>query len=88
MVWFYGLDYGTYYIVETKAPDGYNLLSEPITVEIDGSSHLEANKVTVINTKFALPETGGMGTAVFTAAGIGILSVGMLLLISERKRNA
>lgn len=87
-VWFYGLDYGTYYIVETKAPEGYNLLTEPITVEIDGSSHLEENKVTVINTKFALPETGGIGTAVFTVTGIGIMSMAVVLLLLSRKRRA
>lgn len=30
-----GLDAGTYYLTETKAPDGYNKLSAPILVEIE-----------------------------------------------------
>ena len=87
MAVFYGLDYGTYYIVETKAPDGHNLLTEPITVEINETSHLEGNKVTVINTKFALPETGGIGTTVFTVTGAAIMGTAAVLLMLNRKRR-
>ena len=65
----YGLAYGTYYIVETKAPEGYNLLTEPVEVYIDAASHTQEQAVTVYNTKFLLPETGGMGTGLFTAFG-------------------
>lgn len=66
----YGLAYGTYYIVETKAPENYNLLTEPVVVEIDANSHTEEAVVTVYNTKFLLPETGGIGTGLFTAFGL------------------
>lgn len=76
----YGLSYGTYYIVETKAPGGYNLLTEPVTVEINGESHLEESVVTVYNTKFLLPETGGMGTGLFTV--FGLVCIGGALVIS------
>lgn len=84
----YGLAYGTYYIVESKAPAGYNLLSAPIQVEIDGTSHTQAEVITVTNTRFVLPETGGMGTGVFTAAGIAILAAAaVLILIGSRKKR-
>ena len=76
----YGLSYGTYYIVETKAPGGYNLLTEPVAVEINGESHLEESVVTVYNTKFLLPETGGMGTGLFTV--FGLVCIGGALVIS------
>ena len=76
----YGLSYGTYYIVETKAPRDYNLLTEPVTVEINGTSHLDEAMVTVYNTRFLLPETGGMGTGVFTL--LGIICIGGALVIS------
>lgn len=97
---FYGLAYGTYYLVETKAPEGYNLLTQPITVEINESSHLTKadgwenaegevidNTIHVVNTKFILPETGGMGTTVFTVAGILIIGAACLLLLSNRKKK-
>jgi len=76
----YGLAYGTYYILETKAPSGYNLLTEPVTVEIDADSHLEEEIATVYNTKFLLPETGGIGTGIFTA--FGVLFIGGAFVLS------
>lgn len=75
----HGLAYGSYYIVETKAPKGYNMLTEPVAVEINEVSHLEDAVVTVYNTKFLLPETGGMGTGLFTVFG-GICIGGALLI--------
>ena len=100
-VYIYGLAEGTYYIVETKAPGGYNLLTAPIEVKIDRSSHLTAadnvmdsegnvidHTVTVRNAKFLLPETGGMGTALFTLAGISILAAATMLALLTRKKRA
>ena len=98
---FYGLAYGDYYIVETQAPAGYNLLTQPIAVTINESSHLTEedewldadnqyvdNTLQIINTKFVLPETGGVGTALFTIAGLGIIgTAGMLLFLNRKKKN-
>lgn len=84
----YGLAYGTYYIVETKAPADYHLLTAPIVVEIDENSHTEAEQVTVYNSKFVLPETGGMGTTVFTVVGIVLLGSALtLIFISNKKKT-
>ena len=85
---FSGLAYGTYYLIETEAPAGYNLLTEPVEVVIDGSTHLEANVVQVTNSAhFRLPETGGIGTALFTLGGAGILGTAALVLLGGKKRR-
>lgn len=99
-VYIYGLAQGTYYIVETKAPSNYNLLTAPITVQIDRSSHLTAadnvtdsdgkiidHTVTVRNAKFLLPETGGMGTVLFTVLGIAILASSVMMVLLTRKKQ-
>ena len=90
---FCGLAYGSYYLVETKAPAGYNLLTEPVAVQIDGESHLVTEDkdptVRIINTKFVLPETGGMGTALFTVVGLLIIcSAAILIFMNSRKKKS
>ena len=85
----YGLAYGDYYIVETKAPKGYNLLTAPICVQIDENSHTDEAVITVTNTKFTLPKTGGAGTTVFTVTGLGIMAAAAVLVaVQGKKRRA
>lgn len=86
---FYGLAYGTYYLIETEAPDGYNLLTEPVEVVVDGITHLQENAVLVTNSAlFRLPETGGIGTALFTFGGAGIIGAAALVLLGGKKKHS
>lgn len=85
-----GLEYGTYYLVETQAPtyvetvDGqevtkyYNKLNTTIRVTVSDTTYSEANAVEVINRKgFELPATGATGTIVMIVAGLAIITLGV-----------
>lgn len=97
-----GLAAGDYWLVETKAPDGYNGITAPIKITITKSGDTEVNNWTISkdNTKeddqiidienstgTILPGTGGMGTILFTVVGIAlVLMVAVSFVISRRKR--
>lgn len=85
----YGLAYGTYYLVETKAPAGYNLLPTPVEMVINATSHTDAEVVTIYNAAgFQLPSTGGEGTGMFMIAGVVIIAAAMMLIVVPKKKNA
>lgn len=81
----------TYYLVETQAPNGYNLLNEPIKVTVNPAGIENTGciaQVTVKNSSaFILPVTGGIGTTIFTAAGIGFIVLAVILLIHSFKKR-
>lgn len=89
-----GLDADTYYLRETKAPDGYNKLKDDEKVIITGATKDENSGkltyTTVIakinnNSGTELPSTGGMGTTIFYVIG-SILVLGAAVLLVTRKR--
>lgn len=87
-----GIKAGTYYLKETEAPKGYNLLKTIQTIEIldDGSiklnGELKTDKVGVQNNKGSLlPSTGGMGTTLIYLIG-GALVLGSGIVLANKKR--
>lgn len=90
-----GLAAGTYYLVETDAPEGYQLDATPIEVRIEASTDENAtaadlvyNVPTITNTKTpALPVTGGAGTVAVTAAGVVLVAGAAMLIVRARKNN-
>lgn len=81
-----------YWLVETKAPDGYLLLGQPISFVADHTSHRYETVPTlqIENVKKAeLPTTGGIGTWPFViGGGICLTAVAGLAvyLIATRKK--
>ena len=96
-----GLAEGTYYLVETQAPAGYNKLTAPIEIEITKSADTEVNNWTISkdgtvetdkiidienSTGSLLPSTGGMGTIIFAViAAILVLGVAVSFIRDKRK---
>lgn len=93
-----GLGAGTYYLTETKQPDGYNKLSGPVTVVIDkdgkvkvknGDAYDEVTQVKVENKSgTVLPSTGGAGTTmIYLIGGALVLGSGVVLATKRRVKN-
>lgn len=84
-------DYQTYWLVETKAPEGYELLAAPIEFTVTAATtaagiDLEVENVPS-NAGFMLPQTGGTGTTLIYAAGALLLAGAILMLLRSRRRK-
>ena len=93
---------GTYVLKETKTATGYVLPTEPVEVTITdadkdglvekGSEELTTGivSITVENTKgeYQLPQTGGVGTWVFTIVGVCLMAGAVAFLLVYRKKSA
>ena len=93
-----GLGAGTYYLTETKQPDGYNKLSGPVTVVIDkdgkvkvknGDAYDEVTQVKVENKSgTVLPSTGGAGTTmIYLVGAVLVLGSGVVLVTKRRVKG-
>lgn len=86
---FGGLANGTYYLIETEAPEGYNLLSEPQQVSIasDGTDETALTQITSVENNFGteLPETGGAGTTLFYLVGGALVAGAFIVLVTRRR---
>lgn len=98
-----GLAEGTYYLVETEAPAGYNKLTAPIVIKITKSTDTDVNNWTISkgstvekdkiidvenSTGSILPSTGGMGTIAFAVvAAILVFGVAVSFIRDKKREN-
>ncbi len=83
-----GLDAGTYYLKETKAPEGYVCSTAELEIVIPEKAGVN-NTVGVSFANSQIPHTGGTGTLMFTIGGIALMgTAGLLLVVSRKKRKA
>lgn len=98
-IYAYGLDAGTYTLIETDPLPGYNALTDTITVHIseDGtvtykytaSEDAAGNEIVVVNqTGSQLPTTGGMGTTILYIAGAALVLGAGITLVVRRRMNS
>lgn len=93
-----GLDNGTYYLEETQEPEGYNKLTARqkfivgdgnLYAVLSAEGAYQSSGVQVVNnTGSRLPETGGIGTLLFTIlGGSTALGTGVVLVTKKRMSN-
>ena len=90
------IEWQTYWVVEIAAPATYNMLTDPIVVSFEDAynaadqpeDYTHVYQLTVTNSKgFMLPETGGLGTILWTVAGIVLMGTAVLIVVTKRKKT-
>lgn len=79
----------SYWVVETKAPEGYELLKEAKEVVVDLSTHENTEiELSVLNKpKTDLPFTGGEGTTLLVSIALGAITIGTAAITIDKKRR-
>lgn len=72
---------GYYCLVETKAPEGFELQTRPIAFQVLTSNSTEDNTYTLATTVKDVPHNGGFNLPLTGAAGVGVLIGAGALLV-------
>lgn len=79
------LDYGEYTLHETKAPNDYRKLLNPIDVSVNSDKDEHTIVVDNFKSGWDLPKTGGIGTMLFTLIGLTFMAAALGLYFRRRK---
>lgn len=98
-----GLVPGTYTLTETKAPEGYTLLAEPVTFAVLPSGAIDANENDSVRVEddgngtwklvitdasaFALPLSGGLGDAPWILGGLLVAGLALVIPLVRARRE-
>lgn len=79
-----------YYLVETQAPSGYNILNNAVKVNFTDSDVATTEGIYTVkvpnSSGIKLPITGGTGTVIFTIIGIALMVGAVVLFAVSRKK--
>lgn len=78
---------GHYKLLETKAPEGYRLLTKPIDVEITDTERVIKLEVENNKSGWELPDTGGIGTSIFYLIGALLMASALFFVFKRKKEN-
>ena len=94
----FGLGNGTYYLAETKQPEGYNKLASRVEVKVENADNKATTEtadnvikyvrggVRVINYNgTVLPTTGGLGTTLFITIGSLVALMAAVVLVTNKR---
>lgn len=93
-----GLAKGDYSLEETKAPEGYAKLNEPIPFTVGAGTYNSTGGIDyepesntgdaqkVENKKVSIPQTGGIGTLIFGVAGVALMG-GAAVAMKKNKED-
>lgn len=96
-----GLAEGTYYLEETKEPEGFAKLTSDVPFTVNNKSYTTGGEKAidyvpssnkndaqqVENKNLTIPQTGGKGTILFTIVGIGLMA-GAIVAMKKNKEEA
>ena len=81
------LEVGTYYLSETKAPNGYTISDEVITIEVKNDGN--TNEVVFRNIpKVKVPDTASGNNIITVIAGVILVAIGGSVLYINTKKEA
>ena len=87
---FYGIANGTYYLVETKAPTGYELIGKKVEIVVEDGDYTSEIDKTIENVKSStiinLPQTGGIGVEIVVIAGV-LMMIAAAFVIRRKRVN-
>ena len=79
-----------YYLVETQAPHGYNILAEAVKVNFTDADVEATNGVYTVevpnSSGITLPITGDEGIVIFTVIGIALMAGAVILFVLFHKK--
>lgn len=81
-----GLSNGDYYLVQTKASQGYEFKTGKINFTVTKTSYDNEERFPVVNAPASqLPLTGGSGTTAFTVFGLALIALSAIIFAASKK---